>query len=650
GYKQKEKVEYMELFAPVTTLQTLLAGATIKGWVVKQMDVTTTFLNGVLEEIFMAQPEGFDDGSGRVWKMKKALYGLKQAPRQWSFMVVYMDNILIFSPSSDLVKEVMLKLQDKFKCKALGDVSFYLGLDIERDVEKRCMRVHQRKYLEALAANFGQIEGHLATPFPYGFNYVKGSEEESVGEEERRNFHSLVGSLMDAGINTRPDVAFATGQVARVVECPNEEHVAFGMRRLFLTAFSDASYASKQEDMTSMGVFILCVGGGPNAWESKKQVDHALSTVESEYMALFRADVMRVVFGNDKSLPVVGVGSTRLIVDGGPVDITNVLHVPGLKVNLLSVTHLVKMGVKVTIDDAKMNLFWKGERFSQGVLNGELYQLKTHLRVASSNVVQGSKATLKRAWRVWDLGDKRVVMSRDVVFDEDKFPTKEQLTPQLTVVLPVQEEDEAIAIPPQVEMEAENGGGENKESDDDVVEVSPTTAATSSTPSSLPLALTRRHRTIRPNTKYTDYATVAIWASRRRETKNLLKQGNEVRSRPSSDFRTCTNSTSTPRANASSTSSKSTSGTSGSSNSSSSSSSASSSNSCITSSSSSSSTSSTSNSGTSCSSNSSSSSSNASSSNSCSTSSSSSSSASSSRPLGSSSATLKAGAPSKPLA
>ncbi|CAI7841784.1 unnamed protein product, partial [Closterium sp. NIES-53] len=33
---------------------------------------------------------------------------------QRSFMVVYVDDILIFSPSSDLVKEVMLKLQDKF--------------------------------------------------------------------------------------------------------------------------------------------------------------------------------------------------------------------------------------------------------------------------------------------------------------------------------------------------------------------------------------------------------------------------------------------------------------------------------------------------------------------------------------------------------
>ncbi|CAI7843723.1 unnamed protein product [Closterium sp. NIES-54] len=355
GYQQKEKVHYKELFAPVvklTTLRTLLAGATIKGWVVKQMDVTTAFLNGILEEeIFMAQPEGFDDGSGRVLKPKKALYGLKQAPRQWylklrgvleeigftpstadhslfmlgegeqrSFMEVYVDDILILSPSSALLKEVMLKLQEKFKCKALGDVSFYLRLHIERDVEKRCMRVHQRD-VETLAANFGQSEGHVATPFPSGFNCVKGPEEESIGKEERRRFHSLVVSLTYAAVNTRLDIASATGQLARDVQCPNEEQVAAGMRLakylgqtatiglpysaaaqrrqkgadgvepgcLFLTAFSNASYASEPEDMTSVGGFICCVGGGPTAWESKKQVDQALSSVESEYMALFRA-------------------------------------------------------------------------------------------------------------------------------------------------------------------------------------------------------------------------------------------------------------------------------------------------------------------------------------------------------------------------
>ncbi|CAI7857385.1 unnamed protein product [Closterium sp. NIES-53] len=240
---------------------------------------------------------------------------------QRCFMVVYVDDILIFSPFSDLVKEVMLKLQDKFNYKALGDVSFYLGLHIEQDVEKRCMRVHQRKYLEALAANFGQSEGHVATPFPSGFKCMKGPGEESVGEDERRRFHSLVGSLMYAAVNTRLVVAFATGELAMVVQCSNEERVVAGMRlakylgrtptvglqysaaaqrrkkgadgvepgRLFLTAFSDASYASEPEDMTSVGGFICCVGGGLTAWESKKQVDQALSSVESEYMALFRA-------------------------------------------------------------------------------------------------------------------------------------------------------------------------------------------------------------------------------------------------------------------------------------------------------------------------------------------------------------------------
>ncbi|CAI7902916.1 unnamed protein product [Closterium sp. NIES-54] len=120
GYQQKEKVDFKELFSPVvkpTTLWTLLAAAAIKGWVVKQMDNTMTFLNGVLgEEIFMAQPAN-DHSSFILGKGE-----------QRSFMVVYVDDILIFSPFFDLVKEVMLKLQDKFKCKALGDVNFYPGL------------------------------------------------------------------------------------------------------------------------------------------------------------------------------------------------------------------------------------------------------------------------------------------------------------------------------------------------------------------------------------------------------------------------------------------------------------------------------------------------------------------------------------------
>ncbi|CAI7930964.1 unnamed protein product [Closterium sp. NIES-54] len=95
-----------------------------KSWLVAKGYQQKDKLREVLEEI------GFTPSSAN-----HSLFMLGEG-EQRSFMVVYVDEILIFSPSSDLVKEVKLKLQDKFKCKALGDVSFYIGLHIKRDVEK----------------------------------------------------------------------------------------------------------------------------------------------------------------------------------------------------------------------------------------------------------------------------------------------------------------------------------------------------------------------------------------------------------------------------------------------------------------------------------------------------------------------------------
>nr|GEU86822.1 hypothetical protein [Tanacetum cinerariifolium] len=78
-------IDFEESFAPVARLDAIrifLAHVAHMNMIVYQMDVKTTFLNGILrEEVYVSQPDGFvdQDNSNHVYKLKKALYGLKQA-------------------------------------------------------------------------------------------------------------------------------------------------------------------------------------------------------------------------------------------------------------------------------------------------------------------------------------------------------------------------------------------------------------------------------------------------------------------------------------------------------------------------------------------------------------------------------------------
>jgi hypothetical protein len=53
GFSQKEGIDYEETFAHVvryTSIRTTLAITVVMKWKIHQMDVKTTFLNGVVEE------------------------------------------------------------------------------------------------------------------------------------------------------------------------------------------------------------------------------------------------------------------------------------------------------------------------------------------------------------------------------------------------------------------------------------------------------------------------------------------------------------------------------------------------------------------------------------------------------------------------
>jgi hypothetical protein len=146
----------------------LLSLAASHGLIVHQMDVKTAFLHGELdEEIYMHQPDGFVLEGQRelVCKLLKSLYELKQAPKQWhekfertlissGFVVnekltnvfiiglmggegvilcLYVDDILIFGTSLDVIKKVKDFLSNNFVMKDLGQANVILNIKLKRE-------------------------------------------------------------------------------------------------------------------------------------------------------------------------------------------------------------------------------------------------------------------------------------------------------------------------------------------------------------------------------------------------------------------------------------------------------------------------------------------------------------------------------------
>ena len=88
GFRQKAGVDYGNTFSPVakmSTIRMMTSVAANENLSLTQFDVSTAFLYGDLEEkIYVKQLTGYDDGTGRVCRLKRSLYGLKQSPRCWN--------------------------------------------------------------------------------------------------------------------------------------------------------------------------------------------------------------------------------------------------------------------------------------------------------------------------------------------------------------------------------------------------------------------------------------------------------------------------------------------------------------------------------------------------------------------------------------
>ncbi|UYV66792.1 hypothetical protein LAZ67_4002870, partial [Cordylochernes scorpioides] len=344
GFSQKYGIDYEETFAPVvrqSTIRVFLALAVEYNLIVHQMDVQSAYLNGeIKEEVYMAQPENFVSRKypEKVCRLKKAIYGLKQAVIVWHekldtelkylglkqiqsdncvyikhhegilLVAIYVDDLIIAAERKDTLIYFNESMKKIFKIKDLGKINYCLGIRIHTEKDGS-ISIDQEKYIEELLAKYRMKEAKpISTPMDSNSKLTKISLIEGENEPVKRvEYQSLIGSLIYLSVSTRPDIAYAVSVLGQFSNDPMRQHwnaakrvlrylkgtlclkITYEKTNETLYGCVDADWGGNLADRKSQMGLVFFLAGGPIAWESKKQQTVALSSTESEYIALCEA-------------------------------------------------------------------------------------------------------------------------------------------------------------------------------------------------------------------------------------------------------------------------------------------------------------------------------------------------------------------------
>lgn len=185
GYQLKDDL-FTNNYAPVariSTVRTLLVESIQKSWKLKQLDITTAFLNGELDTaIYIKAPEGINLEEKKVLKLNKGLYGLRESPKCWNkrfnnfmlknnferslndfclyksnklWLLIYVDDIILTGEESSL-NEFLVILQKEFQMKDFGEPSTFLGMEIEKKNET--LKITQRRQINRMLQKYSLSE------------------------------------------------------------------------------------------------------------------------------------------------------------------------------------------------------------------------------------------------------------------------------------------------------------------------------------------------------------------------------------------------------------------------------------------------------------------------------------------------------------
>nr|XP_027192547.1 uncharacterized protein LOC113787705 [Cicer arietinum] len=201
------------------------------------------------------------------------------------------------------IQELKHQLQTAFHMKDLGNLQYFLGLEVHST--SKGIFLHQHKYATYLISMAGV---HSANPVdtPLEVN-VKYHRDEGDLLSDPLLYRQLVGSLNYLTI-TRPGISFAVQQVSQFMHSPRHLHLA-AVRRIIryllgtsqqglffpigtvpkLIAYSDADWAGYPDTRRSVTGWCMFLGSSLISWKSKKQTRVSKSSTESEYRTMSTA-------------------------------------------------------------------------------------------------------------------------------------------------------------------------------------------------------------------------------------------------------------------------------------------------------------------------------------------------------------------------